>query len=128
MCATTNMMCLVVKGLSGGTTVSGTMVAAQRAGIPVFVTGGIGGVHRGAETSEYICLSVSGHMHIEILATPTFAHWPHPRLHIGYTHVYTLATPTFAHWLHPRLHIGHTHIFGLFLSVVFNPSSCIGCF
>ena len=37
--------------LNGGTTVSGTMIAAHLAGIPVFVTGGIGGVHRGAETS-----------------------------------------------------------------------------
>ena len=31
---------------SGGTTVSATMICAQIAGIPVFVTGGIGGVHR----------------------------------------------------------------------------------
>ncbi|KAI8906394.1 Indigoidine synthase A like protein-domain-containing protein [Gorgonomyces haynaldii] len=30
----------------GATTVSGTMIAAHQAGIPVFVTGGIGGVHR----------------------------------------------------------------------------------
>ncbi|NWY01515.1 YOW5 protein, partial [Nothoprocta ornata] len=37
------------QGLSGGTTVSGTMIAAHKAGIPVFVTGGIGGVHRGGE-------------------------------------------------------------------------------
>ncbi|XP_041474979.1 pseudouridine-metabolizing bifunctional protein C1861.05-like isoform X1 [Lytechinus variegatus] len=36
---------------SGGTTVSGTMIAAHLAGIPIFVTGGIGGVHRGGETS-----------------------------------------------------------------------------
>lgn len=35
----------------GATTVAGTMWVAQRAGIRVFVTGGIGGVHRGAETS-----------------------------------------------------------------------------
>ncbi|KAG0715268.1 Pseudouridine-5'-phosphate glycosidase [Chionoecetes opilio] len=42
---------VLAKGLSGGTTVSGTMVVAHRAGIPVFVTGGIGGVHRGAETT-----------------------------------------------------------------------------
>jgi pseudouridylate synthase len=35
----------------GATTVAGTMVAAQLAGIAVFATGGIGGVHRGAETS-----------------------------------------------------------------------------
>ncbi|KAK3087607.1 hypothetical protein FSP39_008289 [Pinctada imbricata] len=35
--------------LNGGTTVSGTMVVAHMAGIKVFVTGGIGGVHRGVE-------------------------------------------------------------------------------
>jgi len=33
--------------LNGGTTVSGTMVIAHKAKIPIFVTGGIGGVHRG---------------------------------------------------------------------------------
>ncbi len=33
---------------SGGTTVAGTLVAAHRAGIRVFATGGIGGVHRAA--------------------------------------------------------------------------------
>ncbi len=32
----------------GATTVSATMIAADAAGIPVFATGGIGGVHRGA--------------------------------------------------------------------------------
>ncbi|XP_061629815.1 uncharacterized protein zgc:136858 isoform X2 [Phyllopteryx taeniolatus] len=40
---------VVSQGLSGGTTVSATMIAAQRVGIPVFVTGGIGGVHRDGE-------------------------------------------------------------------------------
>jgi pseudouridine-5'-phosphate glycosidase len=35
----------------GATTVAATMICAALAGIPVFVTGGIGGVHRGAETS-----------------------------------------------------------------------------
>jgi len=35
----------------GATTVAATMICAELAGIPVFVTGGIGGVHRGAETS-----------------------------------------------------------------------------
>ncbi|KAM4748686.1 uncharacterized protein WCC33_006060 [Rhinophrynus dorsalis] len=39
------------QGLSGGTTVSGTMIAAHRAGIPVFVTGGIGGVHHDGENT-----------------------------------------------------------------------------
>lgn len=35
-------------GMDGATTVAGTMIAAEAAGIRVFVTGGIGGVHRGA--------------------------------------------------------------------------------
>ncbi|XP_012697910.2 pseudouridine-metabolizing bifunctional protein C1861.05 [Clupea harengus] len=42
---------VISKGLSGGTTVSGTMIAAHNAGIPVFVTGGIGGVHRDGENT-----------------------------------------------------------------------------
>ena len=37
--------------LLGATTVAATMICAELAGIDVFVTGGIGGVHRGAETS-----------------------------------------------------------------------------
>lgn len=37
------------QGLSGGTTVASSMFLAHKARIPVFVTGGIGGVHRGAE-------------------------------------------------------------------------------
>jgi len=36
----------IARGQSGGTTVAGTMLAAGRAGIKVFATGGIGGVHR----------------------------------------------------------------------------------
>lgn len=41
----------VSKGLTGATTVSATMLIAQMVGIKVFATGGIGGVHRGAEDS-----------------------------------------------------------------------------
>src|SRR5471030_3561402 len=39
------------QGKLGATTVAATMICAELAGISVFVTGGIGGVHRGAETS-----------------------------------------------------------------------------
>src|SRR6476620_170042 len=39
------------RGLHGATTVASTMRLAALAGIGVFVTGGLGGVHRGAETS-----------------------------------------------------------------------------
>jgi len=41
----------VAEGLTGGTTVAATMIIAQAAGIGVFATGGIGGVHEGAESS-----------------------------------------------------------------------------
>jgi len=42
---------VVARGLDGATTVASTMRIAAMAGISVFATGGIGGVHRGAETS-----------------------------------------------------------------------------
>ncbi len=41
----------VSKGLNAATTVAGTMICANLAGVRVFATGGIGGVHRGAEKS-----------------------------------------------------------------------------
>lgn len=41
----------VAEGRTGGTTVAATMIAAHMAGIKVFATGGIGGVHKGAEKS-----------------------------------------------------------------------------
>jgi len=41
----------VVTGQAGATTVAATMICAHLAGIRVFATGGIGGVHRGAETT-----------------------------------------------------------------------------
>ncbi|XP_039274913.1 pseudouridine-5'-phosphate glycosidase-like [Nilaparvata lugens] len=37
--------------MDGGTTVAGTVLVAEKVGIKVFVTGGIGGVHRDVETS-----------------------------------------------------------------------------
>lgn len=42
---------IVAKGIDGATTVASTMIIAELAGIELFVTGGIGGVHRGAETT-----------------------------------------------------------------------------
>nr|WP_152824090.1 pseudouridine-5'-phosphate glycosidase [Fertoeibacter niger] len=41
----------LAQGRTGATTVAATMICARLAGIDVFATGGIGGVHRGAETS-----------------------------------------------------------------------------
>ena len=42
---------IVARGADGATTVTTTMMSAHMAGISVFATGGIGGVHRGAETT-----------------------------------------------------------------------------
>ncbi len=44
-----DLAAVVAKGGTAGTTVAATMYLAARAGIPIFATGGIGGVHRGAE-------------------------------------------------------------------------------
>jgi pseudouridine-5'-phosphate glycosidase len=57
-------ICLA-NGRTGATTVAATMIAAHRAGIAVFATGGIGGVHRGAENS----FDVSADLY-ELAATP----------------------------------------------------------
>lgn len=57
-------VCLA-NGRTGATTVAATMICAALAGISVFATGGIGGVHRGAETS----FDVSADLH-ELAQTP----------------------------------------------------------
>ena len=46
-----DMAACLARGGTGATTVAATMIAAHIAGIEVFATGGIGGVHRGAENS-----------------------------------------------------------------------------
>ena len=45
------------RGLNGGTTVSSTMLLAHQAGIKLFATGGIGGVHRdGQNCRRTLCV------------------------------------------------------------------------
>ena len=56
---------LVAKGMDGATTVTTTMMIAHMAGISVFATGGIGGVHRGAE----ITMDISADLE-ELAQTP----------------------------------------------------------
>jgi pseudouridine-5'-phosphate glycosidase len=56
--------CMATGG-TGATTVAATMIGAARAGISVFATGGIGGVHRGAEHS----FDISADLH-ELAQTP----------------------------------------------------------
>ncbi|HEU0223601.1 MAG TPA: pseudouridine-5'-phosphate glycosidase [Paracoccaceae bacterium] len=60
-----DLAALMIRGGSAGTTVSATMRIAALAGIPIFATGGIGGVHRGAETSFDISADLT-----ELASTP----------------------------------------------------------
>lgn len=48
-CSRRDLAYVIARKMNGSTTVAGTMYLASLAGIKVFVTGGIGGVHRGAE-------------------------------------------------------------------------------
>ncbi|TYC48568.1 pseudouridine-5'-phosphate glycosidase [Rhodobacterales bacterium] len=50
-CSRADMTFALATGRYGATTVAATMMAAELAGLKVFATGGIGGVHKGAETS-----------------------------------------------------------------------------
>ena len=46
-CSRRDLPLALARGEDGATTVAGTMILARRAGIELFATGGIGGVHRG---------------------------------------------------------------------------------
>ena len=60
-----DMPVCIAMGQTGATTVAATMIAANLAGISVFATGGIGGVHKGAETSFDISADL-----LELAQTP----------------------------------------------------------
>jgi pseudouridine-5'-phosphate glycosidase len=50
-CSRRDLAAVLALGQDGATTVAATMILANRAGIRFFATGGVGGVHRGAESS-----------------------------------------------------------------------------
>ena len=60
-----DMAACMASGGTGATTVAATMIAARLAGIHVFATGGIGGVHKGAEDSFDISADL-----LELAQTP----------------------------------------------------------
>jgi len=60
-----DMAACIATGGTGATTVAATMIGAELAGIHVFATGGIGGVHKGAEQS----FDISADLH-ELALTP----------------------------------------------------------
>ena len=58
---------LVARGADGATTVATTMIIANMAGIRIFATGGIGGVHRGAETTMDISADLEELAHTPVM-------------------------------------------------------------
>ena len=58
---------LVARGEDGATTVTTTMIIAHMAGIRIFATGGIGGVHRGAETTMDISADLEELSHTPVM-------------------------------------------------------------
>lgn len=60
-----DLAAVLVSGATAGTTVAATMIVAALAGIPIFATGGIGGVHRGAEETFDISADL-----LELASTP----------------------------------------------------------
>ncbi len=58
---------LAARGMDGATTVTTTMIIAHLAGIRVFATGGIGGVHRGAETTMDISADLEELAHTPVM-------------------------------------------------------------
>ena len=58
---------LCARGEDGATTVTTTMIIAHMAGIQVFATGGIGGVHRGAETTMDISADLEELAHTPVM-------------------------------------------------------------
>ena len=73
---------LVARGADGATTVTTTMIIAHMAGISIFATGGIGGVHRGAETTMDISADLE-----ELAQTPVMVvcAWAKSILDLGLT-------------------------------------------
>ena len=58
---------LCARGADGATTVTTTMMIAHMAGIQIFATGGIGGVHRGAETTMDISADLEELAHTPVM-------------------------------------------------------------
>jgi pseudouridine-5'-phosphate glycosidase len=62
-----NLAARLAAGSSGSTTVAATMLAAHHAGIGVFATGGIGGVHRGAEQTDDVSADLTALSRIPVV-------------------------------------------------------------
>jgi pseudouridine-5'-phosphate glycosidase len=66
-CSRRDLGIAIARELDGATTVAGTMIVAARAGIQVFATGGIGGVHRGHPFDISADLEELGHTPVTVV-------------------------------------------------------------
>ncbi|HMP96614.1 MAG TPA: pseudouridine-5'-phosphate glycosidase [Kiritimatiellia bacterium] len=66
-CSVRDLPIAIARGECGGTTVAATMFLAHAAGIPVFATGGIGGVHRGHPHDVSADLTALGEIPITVV-------------------------------------------------------------
>ncbi|OQO11665.1 hypothetical protein B0A48_03392 [Cryoendolithus antarcticus] len=82
---------------NGGTTIAGTMVLAHLAGIKVFTTGGLGGVHRGAEQTMDISADLTelGRTPVAVISSGCKSFLDIPRT-IEYLETQGVAVATFA--------------------------------
>ena len=80
---------LCAKGEDGATTVATTMLIAHMAGIRIFATGGIGGVHRGAETTMDISADLE-----ELAHTPVMVICAGPRVFWTWASPWSIWKPT----------------------------------
>ncbi|KAK5169094.1 uncharacterized protein LTR77_006403 [Saxophila tyrrhenica] len=85
------------KAFNGGTTIAGTMVLAHMAGIKVFATGGLGGVHRGGETTMDISADLTelGRTPVAVISSGCKAFLDLPRT-LEYLETQGVAVGTFA--------------------------------
>jgi pseudouridine-5'-phosphate glycosidase len=61
-----NLAAALVAGGAGSTTVAATMLASHHAGVGVFATGGIGGVHRGASETDDVSADLTALAHFPV--------------------------------------------------------------
>ena len=68
-CSRRDLAIAIAMGCDGATTVAGTMIIAQMAGIKIFATGGIGGVHRGQPHDVSADLSEFGRTPVTVVSS-----------------------------------------------------------
>ncbi len=91
--------------MNGGTTISGTMVLADLAGIKVFGTGGLGGVHRGGQDSMDISADLTelGRTPVAVISSGCKSFLDIPRT-LEYLETQGVCVSTYSEMLKPDVH------------------------